>query len=119
MPFLIDWKKGPLPREGMTDAEVLRRALAHMKEDEELKGDDEAPERFAELIGEFDEGYRKALSPRQRAWANAVLDRYEPRVENLVSRGLVPRGRPVETPAALRPENLPKRPPARRKDPDE
>jgi hypothetical protein len=42
----------------------------------------------------------RSLSPKQRAWAEAALkgERYEPEpeYENMVSRGLVPRGKEVE-----------------------
>ena len=56
------------------------------------------------------------LSPKQRAWAQAVVagERYVPEEEyqNLVSSGKVPRGREVATLPVLM--NLPKRPPGRR-----
>ena len=54
------------------------------------------------------------LTDKQRTWVTSVHERIVPQYENLVSRGLVPRGREVETPAVLR--NLPKRPPTRRRD---
>ena len=53
------------------------------------------------------------LTPKQRAWLDRVAERLdvaEPS-RNLVSAGLVPRGREVPLPDVLRPENLPKRPP--------
>ena len=51
---------------------------------------------------------RQGLSKRQRAWVEEVARRVVPiRAEE------VPRGREVESPASLRPENLPKLPPGR------
>ena len=55
---------------------------------------------------------RSVLTQKQRAWVRGVLARNDVVDEsdiNLVSRGLVPRGPEVETPAVLR--NLPKEPP--------
>ena len=54
------------------------------------------------------------LTDKQRTWVTSVHERIVPQYANLVSRGLVPRGREVETPAVLL--NLPKRPPTRRRD---
>lgn len=56
-----------------------------------------------------DADHSAALSPKQRAWVTAVHERIVPEYQNLVSRGLVPRGREVPTPPVL--QNLPKRPP--------
>jgi len=52
---------------------------------------------------------RRQLSDRQRAWVKATLERVVPQYENLVSRGLVPRGKEVPTPEVLK--KLPMRPP--------
>jgi hypothetical protein len=49
------------------------------------------------------------LTDRQRDWAESVHQRIVPQYANLVSRGLVPRGREVPTPPVL--QNLPKKPP--------
>lgn len=54
------------------------------------------------------------LTDRQRTWVTSVYERIVPQYANLVSRGLVPRGREVPTPAVL--QNLPKKPPPKRKD---
>jgi hypothetical protein len=62
-------------------------------------------------------GKFQMLTTKQREWVTTVHERIVPAYANLVSRGLVPRGREVETPAVLR--NLPKRPPQRRRDTDE
>lgn len=55
-------------------------------------------------------GYRDLTEPR-RSWLQRTLARIAPQYENLVSRGLVPRGREVPTPAVL--QNLPKSPPGK------
>lgn len=52
------------------------------------------------------------LSDKQRGWVTSVHERVVPAYANLVSRGLVPRGREVLTPPVLL--NLPKKPPKRR-----
>jgi hypothetical protein len=57
--------------------------------------------------------YRQ-LTGKQRQWVTSAHERFVPQYENLVSRGLVPRGREVPTPSVL--QNLPKRPPLRRKE---
>jgi hypothetical protein len=53
------------------------------------------------------------LSDKQRGWVTSVHGRVVPAYANLVSRGLAPRGREVPTPAVL--QNLPKRPPPKRR----
>jgi len=59
----------------------------------------------------------RRLSTKQRKLLEAFIEgtpyEAEPEYLNLVSRGLVPRGREVETPEVLR--NLPKLPPGRTK----
>lgn len=58
----------------------------------------------------------RPLTEGQRGWLEETAKRLgivEP-ARNLVSRGLVPRGAEVPTPAVLRRENLPMRPPGRR-----
>lgn len=73
-------------------------------------GDATAEEKkaFGEMRGLILAGERRRLSGKQRAWAEEVLRRVTP-----IDASLVPRGREVETPAVLRPENLPKKPPRR------
>ncbi len=58
--------------------------------------------------------HRRQLSAKQREWVTSVHERLIPDYANLVSRGLVPRGKEVPTPPVL--QNLPKRPPQRRRD---
>ena len=62
-------------------------------------------------------GKYQQLTEKQRTWVTSVHERIVPAYANLFSRGLVPRGREVETPAVLL--NLPKRPPTRRRDDDD
>lgn len=58
--------------------------------------------------------HRRQLSAKQREWVTSVHERIVPAYVNLVSLGLVPRGREVPTPAVL--QNLPKKPPPRKKE---
>jgi hypothetical protein len=57
---------------------------------------------------------REVLSDKQRAWARKIAGVGGETYENLYSAGKVPRGREVPTPAVLRRENLPMRPPGRK-----
>lgn len=70
-------------------------------------------EKFASMrfdLTAYHADYRQEqLTEKQRAWALAVHERVVPQYANLVSQGLVPRGREVPTPPVL--QNLPKRPP--------
>jgi hypothetical protein len=70
-------------------------------------------EKFASMRFDLTAGLRgerfQQLTDAQRDWATAVRERVAPQYANLVSRGLVPRGREVPTPPVLR--DLPKRPP--------
>lgn len=68
------------------------------------------------ILGEASESGRRfqTLTERQRSWAAAVRERVAPQYQNLISSGAAPRGREVPTPAIL--QNLPKRPPPRRRD---
>src|SRR5208337_4401506 len=54
------------------------------------------------------------LTDKQRTWVMSAHERIGPEYENLVSLGLGPRGREVETPAVQL--NLPKKPPTRRRE---
>jgi len=58
--------------------------------------------------------HNRPLTDKQRSWARSIHEQIfeSPKYENLVSRGLVPRGREVPTPTVL--QNLPKKPPQRR-----
>lgn len=91
------------------DMALLERAIAAASAAER----DAAADAFRRMLAG-----RCKLTPKQRAWAEGVAEgrfvEAEPEYENLVSSGRVPRGREVETPAALRRENLPLRPPGRR-----
>jgi hypothetical protein len=83
-----------------------------------LKRTDELDEReaaaFAGMATRCERG--KPLTEGQRQWLEesaARLGVVEP-ARNLVSRGIVPRGDEVPTPAVLRRENLPMKPPGRK-----
>lgn len=95
----------------MADQELLEMTIKHLAHRRGVE--DARLEVFKTMLEDLHSGQRKCLSLRQRKWVNDVLDEFEPRAENLVSRGLVPRGRPVETPEVLK--VLPKRPPTRPK----
>lgn len=110
MPFNPAGKLAPLPRE-ITDPELLAKVLAYLPERDDSQ--EEMRDTFTGWLNNIKTKKIKCLKPRDRGWVNSVLDRYEPRVANLVSRGLVPRGREVPTPAVLR--DLPKHPPGRKR----
>lgn len=76
-----------------------------------------SPDERAECIDNLDRITHRGgkLSKKVRSQAQAIADRCGVQVAaNLVSRGLVPRGREVETPFVLRRENLPMKPPGRK-----
>jgi hypothetical protein len=64
----------------------------------------------------IDGGFRE-LSEGRRRWLRLVMQRVVPHYENLVSRGLVPRGKEVPTPPVL--QRLPMKPPRKRASDDE
>jgi hypothetical protein len=66
------------------------------------------------LYGTTDQSRFRELTEKQREWVTRVHARIVPQYANLVSRGLVPRGREVPTPPAL--QNLPKRPPMKKRE---
>jgi hypothetical protein len=70
---------------------------------------DAETEAFAGMRFNLTAGPRQQLTDKQRAWVLGVRERVVPQYANLVSQGLVPRGREVPTPPVL--QNLPKRPP--------
>lgn len=80
------------PNAEMTDVEV--EAFASMRFD---------------LTAYHDDYRQDQLTEKQRAWVTSVHKRLVPQYANLVSQGLVPRGREVPTPKVL--QDLPKRPP--------
>lgn len=125
-----DWRKAapvgedsPIGR-GRLELSMLTRLLGNNEEnqdrneEEEQAKDDAFPkttqDAFRLMLRSLQSGAKLVLSDRQRAWVKDVYEKVfdDPQYENLVSRGLVPRGKEVETPAVLR--NLPLRPPGRR-----
>jgi hypothetical protein len=91
-----------------TDLELLDKLLDNY----EMLLTERQRDAFTEMREKLLEGVRKRLSEKQRRWAEKILQEWEPRP--VASSEFVPRGREVETPAALRRENLPMRPPGRR-----
>ncbi len=84
------------------------RILGELLENTELRETER--EAFADMKQALVDEYHQ-LTEKQRAWVMIRHGELFPQYENLVSRGLVPRGREVETPPTLR--NLPKHPPGR------
>ena len=91
-------------------ADDLRMLNALLNEHAHELSDAET-EAFASMRYDLELHHDK-LTEKQRTWVTATHERIVPQYANLVSRGLVPRGREVPTPPAL--QNLPKRPPVRR-----
>lgn len=93
---------------------IVQRAI------ELAEGDDERGQQVD--LGAFENmiARNRALSDKQRAWVKDVYDRLfdDPQYENLASSGRLCRGRPVGLPKVLLPQNLPKKPPQRRRDTD-
>ena len=108
----VDLRDGALLVISPFDAHMLEKLIAWANEN-----DPEAEKFDIEPFRQMLERDRQ-LSDKQRAWVKDVFERFcdEPIYKNLVSSGQVPRGREVELPAVLRPENLPKKPPQRRAD---
>ena len=103
---------GTPEQESVADASMLRQVIGHL-EAQNLDEPSMELEAFQDMLSRMKKNGR-ALSEKQRAWLRRTAERYgvtDERELNLVSRGLVPRGRDVPTPPALR--NLPKKPPGR------
>ena len=112
------------------DLRMLRLLCARAEELDELDGDDaEVPDAndavnfqpptrkaFRDMLDRLENGRVLELSDKQRAWVRSVFERVfdTPQYENLFSSGKLCLGKPVETPAVLRRENLPLKPPGRR-----
>jgi hypothetical protein len=101
------------------DLKMLRDILAASpNEEEELRFNARV---FREWLESLEARKMYALSTKQRAWLRDSFEKVigTPQYENLVSRGLVPRGREVPLPPVLDPRYLPKKPPPRRRNDDE
>ncbi len=89
--------------------ELLEAAIE--KADE--RDDEVAGNAFRSMLEKYENGSLKQLTPKQSAWAKAVVagTRYEPEpeYENLASTGKAPRGREVE----LMVKDKPLRPPGK------
>jgi len=112
-----DWTHTALEIQG--ELLMLRGLVARGRELEE-RGEEDAYlqghvlRAFSEMLDRMETGRQTKLSDKQRAWVKSVYERVfeQPVYENLVSRGLVPRGREVATPEVLK--NLPLKPPRRK-----
>ena len=71
---------------------------------------------FADILDRMENGKQQTLSDKQRVYMEGVFLRHckGETYENAWSAGKVERGKEVELPTVLRPENLPKFPPGRR-----
>lgn len=118
MPFMDEIDEEESVRE--SDLRLLTKALEKLEERAVEVADDEdaheylnnAISAFEDMRADIKDGKRAQLSAKQRDWA--AREAGEELTLNLVSSGKVPRGREVLTPDALKPENLPKKPPGRR-----
>jgi len=96
----------------MTDLEMLNELLD--KHDDEMSVGE--VESFADMRFVL-KAHKRSLSPKQHEWVASVYERIVPQYANLVSNGIAPRGKEVPTPPTL--QNLPKRPPPRKREDDE
>lgn len=87
------------------DVSLIKKLLTFELSDEEHSA-------FCDMHHQLQRSGRTTLSPKQRKWAQSVLDKNEPQYENAFSAGKVPVGKPVPTPPGL--QFLPKKPPQRR-----
>jgi hypothetical protein len=92
------------------DARMLRELLARHDELEDEREILSGVQHKA-FTGMLERG--RPLTQAQAQWVRGCYERHfgVPTYENLWSAGKVPMGRSVETPASLRRENLPMRPP--------
>ncbi len=104
----------PPPGIDPDDAKMLRELLA---KHEEIEDDRELLSGVQQkaFTGMLERG--RPLTRNQTQWVRGCYERVfgVPTYENLFSAGKVPMGRPVETPAILRRENLPLKPPPRKR----
>ena len=68
-----------------------------------LELSDEAHSAFDDMHHQLQRSGRTTLSPKQRKWAQSVLDKHEPQYENAFSAGKVPRGKEVTLNVGPRP----------------
>jgi hypothetical protein len=77
---------------------------------------EEQKDAFHNMRGVLLRGEYQTLTIKQRSWLKSVLG--VPEYENLITNGKAPRGREVPTIPALQRQNLPLKPPAKRRDPE-
>jgi hypothetical protein len=109
-------------KKDLTEEEQIQQDLSRLralgKHFDGYDGDDENLRKhanaFHDMLNRMETGRLHILSRTQRSYVKDCWERFcgEVEYENLVSSGLVPRGREVPTPAVL--QNLPKKPPPRR-----
>jgi hypothetical protein len=100
------------------DMQKLRELVAEfdkldVSQDENLEKHAKA---FKDMLYRMETGRLQTLSETQRQYLKDLHERIvgEPEYENLFSRGLVPKGKPVETPAVL--QKLPLKPPGKKQE---
>lgn len=99
-----------------SDLRMLRALLEeHLAELSDHEAEAFAGMRF-DLTAHDGPGFHQ-LTEKRREWLTRVHERIVPQYSNLVSRGLVPRGKEVPDPPAL--QNRPTRPPKPKKVDDE
>ena len=94
---------------------LIQRALELVQSNDEkevAQAESIAVDAFEDIIARG-----RPLTDKQRAWVKGVYDRVfdDPQYLNLASSGRLCRGREVELPKVLLPQNLPKKPPTRRR----
>lgn len=107
----------PQRQRNKDDLALLDRALNAVLEkgmrESALNNDWKDPhDAFEDMRKRLERFPQATLTDKQREWAANVAG--EEIYKNEFSAGLIPRGREVETPAVLRRENLPLKPPGRK-----
>lgn len=98
-------------RELVAEADKLEDVVTHDGVDFPM----EAQKAFRDMLVKLEDGFYETLSSKQEAFVRDTYVRVFPSEdgEEIVLAKDVPRGKDVETPACLRRENLPLRPPGR------
>jgi hypothetical protein len=108
-----DWRAKEEPSRAQDIADLERLVGANSALLEKLT--DKEVEAFADMLYTV-RLHKPMLTEKQRAWVKEKLNSLDvPQYENLISRGLVDGKSKVETIPALRRENLPMKPPPKRK----
>lgn len=97
------------------DIELLHKLLddhAHEMQDNERESAEDMLDKMESGLGEATD---LRLTEKQRDFAKSLYTKYAPDYQNLISSGKAPRGKEVPTIEMLKRENLPLKPPSRRK----